>query len=95
MPSYDVRGASAYVQVSTTSTVSTTAAPLSATGCLISIDTTDARLTFDGSTPSSSAGHLVKAGQAYPWYVPLGKTIKHISTTTAAAVLNVTWLYNT
>lgn len=92
---YDVRGASAYVQTTTTSSVSTASPPLTATGCIISVDTVDARVTFDGSSPSSTAGHLVKAGQAYPWYVPIGtRPIKFCSTTGSATVFSVTWLFN-
>ena len=93
MPSaYDVRGASAYVQTTTTSTVSTVSAPGSAKGFLLSCDGSNLRFTLDGSSPSSSAGHLIAASAA-PVLVPVGKTIKFCSVNTTVTTSNVTWLF--
>lgn len=93
---YDVRESMVQVTSTATTDVHTLSPPTHGptTGCLISVDTTDDRLTFDGSAPSGTAGHLVKSAQAYPWYVPFGVAIKFCSTASANSVLNVTWLFN-
>lgn len=93
---YDVREAMVQVTSTATTDVHTLTPPSHgpATGCLLSVDTTDGRFTLDGSAPSGSAGHLIKSGQAYPWYLPVAVTINFCSTAAANSVLNVTWLFN-
>jgi hypothetical protein len=74
-----------------TTTVKTFDPPQYAVACIITVETTAARVTFDGSTPASDNGQVFPIS-AVPVYVPLGKTIKHTSTAGTASVLNVLWL---
>lgn len=91
---YDIHTSGAFVQTSTSASVAVTVTPpANATGCIISVDTNDARITLDGTTATTTVGHLVKSGQAYPWYVPLAKPISFISTTSTTTI-STTWLYN-
>lgn len=89
-PLSQARGSSA----ADTTTVSTLAAPAGAMACLITVETTDARMTFDGSAPSATNGQVMKQGVALV-FVPLADQVNGIKwTSTAAAVstVNVTWL---
>jgi hypothetical protein len=62
---------------------------------LISAETNDCRVTFDGSTPSATNGHLVYKG-APMQLVLLGSSsevIQFCAASAGPAVLNVTWGY--
>jgi hypothetical protein len=83
------------VQLTSTSTsdVKSSVGPVGSDHVLISSETNDARVTFDGSTPSSSNGHVVPKA-AIPLYLPLGEgsTLKIVSTAAGTSLLNVTWI---
>jgi hypothetical protein len=59
--------------------------------CLITVETTSARVTFNGDAPDATHGQLVQAGQA-PLYLPFARPIKAASSAAAASIVNVTWL---
>jgi hypothetical protein len=48
-------------------------------------------MTFDGTTPSSSAG-VAFPKDGVPAFFPVGKTIKFVSQAAANCVVNVAWL---
>lgn len=58
---------------------------------IVSVETTDARVTFSGVTPDSSHGHVIPKG-ALPLYVPVGRktTLKACSTGGTSSVINIT-----
>jgi hypothetical protein len=70
-------------------TARTFTAPRGARAALISVVTTPARVTLDGSTPSASNGLVLPVGVHE---IPVGRTIKITSTATAACLVNVLWL---
>ena len=88
---YSIPGSSPHVQAST-STSATFTAPTNpdAVGCLISVSVNDAYVTFDGTTPSSTNGLVLKAA-TNPVFFPLGQTIK-VTPATASTTVNVLWL---
>lgn len=75
--------------------VQTITPPDGTSACLITVETTNARATFDGTDPSAAnaPSHVVIKDQN-PLYVPIGQgaTIKFCSTAAAAAVMQVTFL---
>lgn len=82
-------------QVTSTGTadVKTATAPTSTGGCYITVETNAARVTLDGSAPSSSNGIVIQKDSA-PCYMPLksGTVIKAASTIAANSIVNVAWL---
>lgn len=65
--------------------------------CLISVETTSARMTFDGSDPgaASAPSHVFPKDQLPQLYLlGPGSVIKWCSTDAAASVVQVTWLTN-
>lgn len=74
-----------------TGDVKTFTPPACATACFISVETTDARVTFGGDTPDATNGLVFKAAQQ-PVFIPLGVTIKHVSTAAANSILHVFWM---
>lgn len=50
----------------------------------------DVRVTFDGSAPTSSNGHLVYAGQSYTWALTTFKLAKFIRAASTDAVIHAT-----
>jgi hypothetical protein len=74
-----------------TGDVQTWTPPDTITHVLLSVETTDARITCDGSTPGASNGHVLPKG-AIPLYLPVGRNsaIKVVSTAGTSAVLNIT-----
>ena len=44
--------------------------------CFIDVQDNDVYATFDGSTPSASVGHILKAGRDYLFYAGMFKTAK-------------------
>lgn len=92
---HDVRQKAASFQQQSspdTSTVRTFTPPGNAVACLITVETTDARVSFHGADPSSSVGHVIKVGQN-PYYHPAATAFRAASTAGTASVVNVTWLY--
>jgi hypothetical protein len=91
---HNIAATGGQVQATSTGTadVQTTTPPVGALACLISVETTDARLTVDGSTPSATNGNVVQAGQS-PAYLPIGAVLKHASAVAGSSLLNVTWLF--
>lgn len=70
--------------------------PGSALAMLISIETTSARVTLDGSDPSaSSAPSNVFPKDAAPILLPvgIGSVVKWVAASAAASVVQVTWLH--
>lgn len=76
---------------SSTSDTKTFTPPALAKACMICVETNGARLTFDGTAPSSSNGLVFPAGVA-PIFVPMASTIKAVSTVAGNAVVNVLWI---
>ena len=62
-----------------------------ARACLITVSTNGCYMTFDGTTPSSSAG-VAFPKDGVPAFFPVGKTIKFVSQAAANCVVNVAWL---
>ncbi len=92
--SFDVTGLTApHAQATSTGTanVQTLTVPAGANAVLISVETTNARVTSDGTTPSATNG-LVYQKDASPVFVPLAETIKFVSTAAANSVLNALWI---
>lgn len=75
-------------------TVKTLTAPAYAAGVIITVETTSARVTFDGSDPSaaSAPSHVIAKDQL-PLFLPIGAgtVLKWISTANAASVVQATW----
>lgn len=76
----------------TTVDVKTFTPPAGAVACLITVETTDARISFHGVDPAATVGHIVKVGQN-PYYHPAGTAFRAVSTAAANSIVNVTWLY--
>lgn len=74
------------------STVQTALPPAGAVACEINVATTDARVTFNGTTPSSTNGQIVKKDQN-PIYKPYAVPIKAVATAAAVSTIDVLWLY--
>ena len=76
-----------------TGDVKTLTPPGDASAALISVETTAARMTFDGSTPAAANGHVFPAAQVpQTVLIGAGSVIKWISTAAANSIVNVTWL---
>lgn len=90
---YDPIAHATAVTPADTTTVSTLTPPSGAVAALITVETTDARVTFDGSAPSQATpvGHVLKNGVS-PVLVPCADSIKWVSTAAAACRVNVLWL---
>lgn len=75
-----------------TTTVSTLTSPGPTAGVTITVETTGARVTFDGSTPSSTNGHVFPKDQV-PAFYPFGQgmVIKWTSTAAAVSTIQATW----
>lgn len=75
------------------STVKTLTPTAGTSGLLITVETTNARVTFDGSTPSATNGHVFPKDQP-PWYVPVSSDarVKWISTASADCIVQVSSL---
>lgn len=73
------------------STTATIAAPAGAHACLISVETTNARMLFESGTPGTTNGHVMVKDQP-PIFMPFGEDILFRSTAGTASVVNVTWL---
>ena len=78
-----------------TSDVQTITPPSNASSFLLTVETTSARFTFDGTDPSvvSAPSHVVPKDQAW-MYAPIGKGAfpKFCSATAGSSVAQFTWL---
>lgn len=90
---YDITRSSPHAQATSTGTgdPKTLTAPDNATGVFMTVLTTDARVTFDGTTPTSSNGLIVPDG-GLPTFFPLGRDIIFTSTAGANSVVDVLWI---
>lgn len=75
------------------STVKTILPPKGTSAFEITVETTNARMTLDGTTPSATNGHVIQKDNN-PWYVPCthDARIKWISTAGANSIVQVTFL---
>ncbi len=80
------------IQLTSTGTADVKAAtlPVRSSGCLIGVETTNARVTFDGTTPDSTHGVVLVAG-AQPIFLSLANSsvIKVASTAAASSVVSL------
>lgn len=74
-----------------TADVKTFTAPKDAVAFLIDVVTTDAWLTLDGTTPTTSNRALIKKDQN-PLYVGVGKDVKVAASAAANSIVSVLWL---
>lgn len=82
------------VTAADTSTVHTTTPPAGISAFYISVATTDANVTFNGSDPTAGTGvHLIPHGAAPLLILAVPLSIKSVSTASANAVISITWLY--
>ncbi len=58
----------------------------------VTFDVQDAscRVTFDGSAPTSTNGHILYVGQSYTWSIASAKAAKFIRTGATSSVLHAT-----
>lgn len=77
----------------TTTDIKTGTVPNGCSAILISVETTNARITLTGTAPDSTHGHVFPKDAA-PVLIPVGEgaTVKAVSTAAASAVVNVTYL---
>lgn len=76
----------------TTADIKTFTPPAGARACLVTVETTAARISFHGTDPSATVGHLLQTAQN-PVYLPLAVAFRAASSAAAASVVSVTWLY--
>lgn len=78
-----------------TNDIQTITPPGDASAFLLTVETTSARFTFDGTDPSvaSAPSHVVPKDQAW-MYAPFGKGAfpKFVSATAGTSVAMITWL---
>lgn len=88
-PNSTVTGSSA----ADTTTVSTLTAPGNAAGMLLTVETTNARMTFDGTDPHGGTGSHVIPKDQLPLFLPIGNgtVVKWVSTASAVSTVNITW----
>lgn len=83
------------VQVTSTGTadVHTVTPPANCSALLLTVETTAARMVFDGSTPGAANGLLCPTGLA-PVLIPVGpgSTIKFASSAAAASIVDIAYL---
>lgn len=75
-----------------TGNVQSFTAPASAQAALVSVETTGCYMTFDGTTPSSSAGLFLPTGVLHFIPAAAGLTLKFASSAAATSKVNVAWL---
>lgn len=87
-------GSASFAQDSSanTTTDATLTKPAGAQAMVLTVETTSARVVFDGTTPASDNG-IVVAKDAAPLFLPFAADVKWRSTAGTAAVVNVLWLF--
>lgn len=93
---YDVLG---FQQITSTGTadIHSLTVPQYCSAILVSVETTSVRMTFDGSAPSGTAGHVIPAAQAPVLLLVGGNSnnppkIQFASTALANGIVDVTYL---
>lgn len=76
-----------------TADIQTITPPAGASGFLIAVETTNARVTFDGSTPASTNGLVYPKDVAPVEHHFLPEEINWTSTAAAASIVDVCWLF--
>jgi hypothetical protein len=73
--------------------VQTATIPNGASAILVSVETTNARASFHGADPSDTVGHVI-VKDLEPVFIPVGvgADIRVVSTASADAVVNITYL---
>lgn len=73
--------------------VSSTAVPFTTTWnngnnkfVVLDIQSNDVRVTFDGSTPTASNGHILYSGQSYTWHVKTADAASFIRVSSDATI---------
>lgn len=76
-----------------TADVKTATVPTGASAVLVTVETTSARVTFDGAAPDATHGHVFPK-DVEPVLLPVGPgaTIKVASTAAAASAVGITYL---
>ena len=73
-----VAGSMSNLSVTASAVVDAPAIHSSANAVFVDIQDNDVYVTFDGSTPSSSVGHLLKANRDYLFYAGMFKSAKFL-----------------
>ena len=55
---------------------------------VLDVQVADVRVTYDGSTPSSTNGHILFAGRSYTWSKAAAEAAKFIEDTTTDATIH-------
>ena len=89
-PSTYLPGTPSQIAPTSTTDVKTYTIPAGCSAVLIGVETTDARITLDGTAPDSTHGLVYPKGQA-PVLVPVGpgSTIKAVSTAAATSTVGI------
>lgn len=89
-PSTYLPGAASQIKPTSTTDVKTYTIPAGCSAVLIGVETTDARITFDGTDPSATNG-LVYPKALAPVLVPIGpgSTIKAVATSAATSTVGI------
>lgn len=87
-------GAAAFQQQSSpdTTTDVTFTRPKGANACFITVETTAARITFDGSDPGAANGHKWPIDAIPTLVLFRGPAIRAASTAGTASLISITWL---
>lgn len=90
-PTTYIPGAASQIAPTSTTDTKTYTAPAGTSAVLIGVETTDARITFDGTTPTATNG-LVYPKALSPVLVPVGPgglTIKAVATSAATSTVGI------
>lgn len=92
---YDIFGTTPHASATSTGTanIQTLTPPAGAAGCYVTVSTTAARVTFDGTNPGAGAAPGLVLPAGFTGLLPWAKTIKFASTAAANAEVNVLWLH--
>lgn len=55
---------------------------------VLDVQVADVRVTYDGSSPTTSNGHILFAGRSYTWAVETARAAKFIEDTTTDAIIH-------
>lgn len=67
------------------------ACPAGAEGVIISVNTQDARISFDGSVATATNGLMIKAG-SQPLFFPIAVDLSIIGLNAAASDISILWV---
>ena len=95
LSSFDISPVTPHVEATSTGTadVKDVVAPAGATAFLVTVATTSARMTVDGSAPSTTNGLIIPLA-AQPLLIPIGhpRTARFASAVAGTSVVDVLWL---